>query len=157
MSKKILIAIIFAVSTIPMLIAKTSLGWDDSKSRAQKIYGDAVVTKVISVYDGDTFRANIAGLPPIIGENMPIRLGSVDTPEIRDKDPKKKQKAIIARNFVRNLLYNAKSITLKNLRRGKYFRMIADVDFVTSNGVKKDLAEELLLHGHAVPYTKAKK
>lgn len=84
MSKKILIAIIFAVSTIPMLIAKTSLGWDDSKSRAQKIYGDAVVTKVISVYDGDTFRANIAGLPPIIGENMPIRLGSVDTPEIRD-------------------------------------------------------------------------
>ena len=129
-------------------------GWGNSADRAPKRYGDAKVTGVVSVYDGDTFRANIAGFPPIIGESMPIRLAGVDTPEIRDKDPIKKQKAIIARDFVRNLLYSAKSITLKNLRRGKYFRMVADVHLVTKSGTKKDLAEELLLHGHAVPYLK---
>ena len=32
-------------------------------------YGTVTVSKVISVYDGDTFRVNIDSLPPIVGKN----------------------------------------------------------------------------------------
>ena len=48
-------------------------------------YGTVSVSKVISVYDGDTFRVNIDSLPPIVGKNIPIRVNGVDTPEIRGK------------------------------------------------------------------------
>ena len=48
-------------------------------------YGTVTVSKVISVYDGDTFRVNIASLPPIVGKNIAIRVNGVDTPEIRGK------------------------------------------------------------------------
>lgn len=44
-----------------------------------------LVSEVTSIYDGDTFRANIEGWPPIIGERMPIRIKGIDTPELRGK------------------------------------------------------------------------
>ena len=71
-------------------------------------YGTAIVSKVISVYDGDTFRVDIDSLPPIVGKNIPIRLNGVDTPEIRGKCEYEKDLAIKARDFVRNKLANAK-------------------------------------------------
>ena len=37
-------------------------------------YGTVIVSRVISVYDGDTFRVDIDSLPPIVGKNIPIRL-----------------------------------------------------------------------------------
>ncbi|HGX92428.1 MAG TPA: thermonuclease family protein, partial [Candidatus Tenderia sp.] len=33
-----------------------------------------VVSRVVSIYDADTFRVDINGWPPIIGSNMPIRV-----------------------------------------------------------------------------------
>ena len=48
-------------------------------------YGTVTVSKVISVYDGDTFRVNIDSLPPIVGKNIAIRVNGIDTPEIRGK------------------------------------------------------------------------
>jgi micrococcal nuclease len=33
-----------------------------------QVNGSATVSKVISVYDGDTFRASIKNYPPIVGE-----------------------------------------------------------------------------------------
>jgi endonuclease YncB( thermonuclease family) len=41
-----------------------------------------------------------------------------------------------------------KSIVLKNIKRGKYFRLIADVYI---DGVS--LGEQLIKHGHAVEYS----
>ncbi len=90
-------------------------------------YGSVTVSKVISVYDGDTFRVNIGALPPIVGKNIPIRLEGVDTPEIQGKCQYEKDLAIKARDFVRSKLDNAKEIMLNNLQRGKYFRIVADV------------------------------
>ena len=52
---------------------------------ASDYYGDLVVEKYISAYDGDTFRVDIAEIHPLIGLNLPIRLRGVDTPEIRGK------------------------------------------------------------------------
>jgi endonuclease YncB( thermonuclease family) len=45
--------------------------------QAKPQYGTVTVSKVISVYDGDTFRVNIDSLPPIVGKNIPIRVNGV--------------------------------------------------------------------------------
>jgi endonuclease YncB( thermonuclease family) len=121
-------------------------------AQAAPEYGTAIVSKVISVYDGDTFRVDIDSLPPIVGKNIPIRLNGVDTPEIRGKCKYEKDLAIKARDFVRNKLANAKEIKLNNLQRGKYFRVVANV---LVDGVS--LEQELLDNEFAYKYTGGKK
>ena len=123
-----------------------------SSVQAAPEYGTAIVSKVISVYDGDTFRVDIDSLPPIVGKNIPIRLNGVDTPEIRGKCQYEKDLAIKARDFVRNKLANAKEIRLTKLQRGKYFRVVADVMI---DGVS--LEQELLDNEFAYNYTGGKK
>ena len=115
-------------------------------------YGTAIVSKVISVYDGDTFRVDIDSMPPIVGKNIPIRLNGIDTPEIRGKCEYEKDLALKARDFVRNKLANAKEIKLTKLQRGKYFRVVADVMI---DGVS--LEQELLENKLAYKYTGGKK
>ena len=121
-------------------------------AQAAPEYGTVIVSKVISVYDGDTFRVDIDSLPPIVGKNIPIRLNGVDTPEIRGKCKYEKDLAIKARDFVRNKLANAKEIKLNNLQRGKYFRVVADV---MVDGVS--LEQELLENELAYKYSGGKK
>ena len=115
-------------------------------------YGTVTVSKVISVYDGDTFRVNIASLPPIVGKNIPIRVNGVDTPEIQGKCQYEKNLALEARDFVRGKLANAKEIKLTNLQRGKYFRVVANV---VVDGVS--LEQELLDNKLAYEYSGGKK
>jgi len=113
-----------------------------------KNFGDAIILEVFSIYDGDSFRANIKDYPPIVGEHMAIRINGIDTPELRGKCEKEKQLARTAKQFTVKHLRAAKSITLKNIKRGKYFRLIADVYIDGSS-----LGDLLLQHGHAVKYT----
>ena len=89
-----------------------------SSINAAPQYGTVTVSKVISVYDGDTFRVNIDSLPPIVGKNIAIRVNGVDTPEIRGKCQYEKDLALEARDFVRGKLANAKEIKLTNFYRG---------------------------------------
>ena len=133
-----------------LLLLILSLGVFSSQAAPQ--YGTAIVSKVISVYDGDTFRVDIDSLPPIVGKNIPIRLNGVDTPEIRGKCQYEKDLALKARDFVRNKLVNAKEIKLSKLQRGKYFRVVADVMI---DGVS--LEQELLDNELAYKYTGGKK
>ena len=123
-----------------------------SFTQAKPQYGTVTVSKVISVYDGDTFRVNIDSLPPIVGKNIPIRVNGVDTPEIRGKCQYEKNLALKARDFVRAKLANAKEIKLTNLQRGKYFRVVANVvvDRVS-------LEQELLDNKLAYEYSGGKK
>jgi len=121
-------------------------------AQAAPQYGTVTVSKVISVYDGDTFRVNIDSLPPIVGKNIPIRVNGVDTPEIRGKCQYEKNLALKARDFVRAKLANAKEIKLTNLQRGKYFRVVANV---LVDGVS--LEQELLDNELAYEYSGGKK
>jgi len=123
-----------------------------SSVQAAPEYGTVTVSKVISVYDGDTFRVDIDSLPPIVGKNIPIRLNGLDTPEIQGKCQYEKDLALKARDFVRNKLANAKEIKLTKLQRGKYFRVVADV---MVDGVS--LETELLVNKLAYKYTGGKK
>jgi len=121
-------------------------------TQAAPQYSTVTVSKVISVYDGDTFRVNIDSLPPIVGKNIAIRVNGVDTPEIRGKCQYEKNLALKARDFVRGKLDNAKEIKLTNLQRGKYFRVVANV---LVDGVS--LEKELLDNKLAYEYTGGKK
>ena len=114
---------------------------------ADKTYGSAVVDSIISVYDGDTFRCNIKGYPPIIGENMSVRVRGIDTPEIRSKSDSLKILAVEVRDYVKDKLVKAEIIILKDVARPKYFRLLADVII---DG--KDLGKELIDKGYACPY-----
>jgi endonuclease YncB( thermonuclease family) len=111
-------------------------------------YGNATVSEITSIYDGDTFRANIKGYPAIVGEHMSIRINGIDTPELRGKCDKEKQLARKAKQFTVEHLRAAKVITLKNIKRGKYFRLIADV-YVDGGS----LGELLIANEHAVNYS----
>ena len=133
-----------------ILLLVLYLGFSSVQAAPQ--YGTAIVSKVISIYDGDTFRVDIDSLPPIVGKNIPIRLNGVDTPEIQGKCQYEKDLAIKARDFVRNKLANAKEIRLTKLQRGKYFRVVADVMI---DGVS--LEQELLDNALAYKYTGGKK
>jgi len=110
-------------------------------------YGTVTVSKVISVYDGDTFRVNIDSLPPIVGKNIRIRVNGIDTPEIRGKCQYEKNLALKARDFVRDKLANAKEIKLTNLQRGKYFRVVANV-VVDGVSLEKELLDNELAYSY---------
>ena len=116
-------------------------------AQAAPQYGTVTVSKVIDVYDGDTFRVNIDSLPPIVGKNIPIRVNGVDTPEIRGKCQYEKNLALDARDFVRNKLANAKEIKLTNLQRGKYFRVVASV-LVDGVSLEQELLDKKLAYSY---------
>lgn len=103
--------------------------------------------RFVKNYDADTITVDIPGLHPLIGKSMNIRVKGVDTPEIRTKDKCEKEKGRHAKKLVTNLLKKAKRIDLKNIERGKYFRIVADVFFDD-----KDLTHYLVKNGLGYPY-----
>jgi len=115
-------------------------------ANAKTNFGAALISEVVSVYDADTFRVNIDGWPAVVGLNMPIRVNSIDAPEIRGKCLKEKALAKQARLFTVNFLKSG-TIELHNIKRGKYFRLAADV---MVNG--KNLGSALIKAGHARLY-----
>ena len=117
-----------------------------------KDYGNATVSKVTSIYDADTFRVNLDGFSPIIGERIPVRLLGVDTPEIKGKCESEKALARQAKQFTVKALRSARTIELRNIQRGKYFRILANV-YVDG----KNLADALIKAGHARSYDGGKR
>lgn len=132
-----------------ILISLFSLAMTSFAVKAdERIYERSVtVSEVTSIYDADTFRANIAGWPHIVGKRMAIRINGVDAPEIKGKCQSEKLAARKAKQHTVALLRGAKKIELKNIRRGKYFRLLADV---YADG--KSIAESLIHAGLARPY-----
>ncbi len=110
-------------------------------------YPDVTVSEITSIYDGDTFRANIDSYPKIAGYRMSIRINGIDTPEIRAKCTKEKILARKAKEFTVTALRSGQTIELKNIKRGKYFRLLADV-YVGGESLGKDL----ILNGLAIEY-----
>ena len=109
-----------------------------------KDYGNITVAEETSIYDADTFTVNIEGYPPIVGERIPIRLLGVDTPEIKGKCESEIVKARQAKQFTVQAIRSAKTIELRNIERGKYFRILANVYLDGNN-----LANSLIQSGHA--------
>lgn len=90
-------------------------------------YGDVAVNKVVRVCDGDTFVCNIDTYPPLIGKEIRIRIRGVNTPELSSPILEERHKAYEAKVYLARLLKETKQIELRNVARGKYFRIVADV------------------------------
>lgn len=81
---------------------------------------------VIRIYDGDTFFVNIPDVHWLIGSNISVRIRGIDTPEIRGGTEETKELARKSRDALIKL-FEGRKITLYNLNRDKYFRILADV------------------------------
>ena len=81
-----------------------------------------------------------------------IRVDGIDTPEIKGKCEKEKYEAQQTRDMVADILKDAEQITLKNMKRGKYFRIVADVIVDGEN-----LGNMLIEAGVAIKYSGKKK
>ncbi len=103
-------------------------------------------------YDGDTCTFTIPGVPPLLGFKIKVRLRGMDAPEIKGMCPAEVKKARAARDFLAGILWRAKTITLRDSERGKYFRLVANV---VADGV--EVAETLIGKGLGRPYEGGKR
>ena len=105
-------------------------------------------------YDGDTITVNILddNMPAIFSKNMKVRVRDVDTAEMNSKSPCEKDLAKKAKYLVQDILTKGDSIILRNVGRGKYFRIVADVYVDDVN-----ISDVLLEKGLGVRYGGGKK
>lgn len=115
-------------------------------------YGNATVSRIVSVADGDCFVCDVDEWPPIIGLRVPIRIAHMDAPELNDTRAAVRALAHRAKRFLEHTLERASIVELRNIRRGKYFRITAEV-YVDGHC----LADLLIAHGFALPYEGGKK
>ena len=108
---------------------------------------DLTPEALVDVYDGDTFKVDLAGVHPLFGDDVPIRVSGIDTPEIRGVEDRVKELGFEARDLAEKLLRGAERIELRNPQRGKYFRIVAEVYL---DG--ESLAEKLKSAGLAKDY-----
>jgi len=118
-----------------------------AESLKNKDYGSVIVSEVTSIYDGDTFRVNIEGLHDLIGHRIGICVNGIDTPEMRGRCQQEKELARKAKQYTVSALRGAKKIELRNMKRGKYFRIVADV-YIDG----KNLTDSLIKNKLGVPY-----
>ncbi len=118
----------------------------------QPTYGDVTVSRVTTIYDGDTFKATIDSWPGIAGKNIGVRISGIDTPEMHGKCKREIELARMAKKKTVAMIRSAKRIDLKQMRRDKYFRIDAEV---FADG--KSIAQALIATGLAIPYNGGKK
>lgn len=107
---------------------------------------------IIKVRDGDTFMIDIPNIPDVFGKNIAIRIRGIDTPELNDSREEIRKISIQAKEELEKLLLNGKKITLYNLGRDKYFRLLASVKVDNV-----DVSEYLIKKGLAKKYNGGKK
>lgn len=109
------------------------------------------VKKISRVYDGDTFRAEIASDLAVFSQ-ISVRIRGIDAPEISGACEREKRAAIAARESLKSKLFSSKKIQLVNVAPDKYFRLLADV-----RADNLDLGSYQVLGGHARRYTGGKR
>ncbi len=106
----------------------------------------------VSNYDGDTLTLRIPHISRFFGENAKVRLGGIDSPEIRGKSACERLQAVKAKKFLFRLLSKAEDLELRNIKKEKYFRILGDLYADGKN------VSALLLQAHlAVPYDGGRK
>lgn len=106
-----------------------------------------IPSTVTSIYDGDTFSIDMADCPEIFCKHIGIRINGIDAPEMRGKCQDEITKARLAKQFLVGRLRSGQTIELRNVKRDKYFRLIADV---LIGGT--DVGTELIQQQLARPY-----
>lgn len=129
-------------------------------TNANAASNDIVLTgrDVVKVYDGDTLFVNIAGVHPVFGKRIGVRISNVDTPEMRSKckaeaaQDRERAMAADARQVLINMIQPNSTVVLSKVKRDKFFRINA---VVIVDGVS--VADVLHRTGLAVPYDGGRK
>jgi micrococcal nuclease len=104
--------------------------------------------KIISVYDGDTCRADIDLGLGLWMHNEKLRLLRIDAPELRGKN---REAGLAARDFLRALVLDKEVfIQTKKDRRGKYGRYLAELWLETDPDVWVNINDRLVETAHAI-------
>jgi micrococcal nuclease len=83
--------------------------------------------EITSIYDGDTLNG-VVDLGFNIRMDVKIRLGRIDTPELRTKDLDEKARGYAARDFLREFCEKYKDgLLVKTTEKGKYGRWIGEI------------------------------
>jgi endonuclease YncB( thermonuclease family) len=128
-----------AIVTAVLAVFFGSAGADEVKRKVVILE----VSEVVSVYDGDTFRAKIKG-DDSWEPSRSIRLDGIDTPEIRGKCIKEKIMATHAREALKSKLKHAKKITVIVKGAGGFGRPLGAV---MADG--ENVSDWLIASGHA--------
>ena len=124
----------------------SAVGWRGAKGKAKAGFSFHNV-EWERCHDGDTCFFTIPNTHPLLGEKIGVRLARIDAPEVRTKCEGEKKKGIEARDALVERLRQAKVIDLREVERGKYFRLVAEV---IADG--ENLSDLLLARGLAWPY-----
>jgi len=119
-------------------------------SIAASTFGNLPVTQLHNVIDGDTIKVTIDSVHPLLGDRIKIRVKDIDTPEISDwkygyKCQQELELGLEAKRVAEEFLGGAESIELRNVSRGKYFRIAADV-YVDDQNLSDVLLDQGLAH-----------
>lgn len=107
---------------------------------------------VLRTADADTIVVDIPDVPAILGKGIRVRVAGIDSPEIHSESACEATIAERASNFTRLAIAGASQVDLENIRRDKFFRILADV---VIDG--KSLGESLIKAKFAYAYKGGKK
>lgn len=97
------------------------------------------------VVDGDTIIVSIPDTYPVFGSRLPVRVAGIQCPELGRNPRNQNPEGIRAKNYTERFIRKTGFVDLHNVKRGKYFRLVADI--VIDN---ISLADELLKNNLAV-------
>lgn len=107
----------------------------------------AVLALVVGAYDGDTLTVEATIWPQLVWTGS-VRVRGVDTPEIRGECDIERQLAVLARDYVRDILTD-ETVVLTDIENDRYGgRVLADVRLESG----ANLAELLTANGYGREY-----
>jgi len=113
---------------------------------SERVFGRAEVYRVKAVISGHEFVCDLNGYPPVVGEDIRVRVTGIAAPKLADPNHPDRDMAVKARQLASRLLFDSQEIELANIRRGKHFMLEAEV-IVDGDS----LADILLENGCARP------
>ena len=97
--------------------------------------------------DGDSIKIHNPALPDVFGKSLSVRVRGFDSAEIRGRCALEKKLAKRSKDFCEFLFKNATDIEFKNWSRGKFFRVVLDVEL---DG--KDFTQMMVKNNMGVEY-----
>jgi hypothetical protein len=111
-----------AIVVFLLLVAQLPLDAAENTPAAEGL----VVSRVTAVYGANAFNCQIDGLGAGFGRAMPVIARSVELHQVEEPNAQEKL-TLKAKKFTEELLRQAKVVSLANISRDRYFRIIADV------------------------------
>ena len=106
-----------------------------------------IIATLSSIYDGDTIFVDIAGVHPIFGQRIGVRLKGIDAAERASLNKCEKWRALAATQYLESQLIGQTILELSNCTRDKYFRLDCEI-FIKG----KSVAQQVLKNSYAVPF-----